>query len=153
MILVAAFMKFELLLIILTNLCNKAFDLMYRGWIRYVLASISVFLAVCMLWSRLFNRGKPLEPFRIILPPNKNAVEQLLTLQEAISKFEALIQDGNIILLKIRALLFAALPPVCVQRHAQFLEAKLETKIYCIRKYCYFTRSMSISLHILPKAL
>ncbi|KDO77030.1 hypothetical protein CISIN_1g005440mg [Citrus sinensis] len=103
-----------------------------RGWIRYVLASISVFLAVCMLWSRLFNRGKPLEPIRIILPPNKNAVEQLLTLQEAISKFEALIQDGNIILLKIRALLFAALPPVCVQRHAQFLEAKLETKIYCI---------------------
>ncbi|KDO77023.1 hypothetical protein CISIN_1g005440mg [Citrus sinensis] len=82
-----------------------------RGWIRYVLASISVFLAVCMLWSRLFNRGKPLEPIRIILPPNKNAVEQLLTLQEAISKFEALIQDGNIILLKIRALLFAALPP------------------------------------------
>ncbi|KAL9453199.1 hypothetical protein AB3S75_008907 [Citrus x aurantiifolia] len=82
-----------------------------RDWIRYILASISVFLAVCMLWSRLFNRGKPLEPFRIILPPNKNAVEQLLTLQEAISKFEALIQDGNIILLKIRALLFAALPP------------------------------------------
>lgn len=96
------------------------------------MASISVFLAVRMLWRRFFNRGKPLEPFRIILPPNKNAVEQLLTLQEAISKFEALIQDGNIILLKIRALLFAALPPVCVQRHAQFLKAKLETRIYCI---------------------
>ncbi|GLT54327.1 hypothetical protein SLA2020_275330 [Shorea laevis] len=40
----------------------------------------------------------------------RNTVEQLLTLQEAITQVEALIQAGNIILLKIRALLFGVLP-------------------------------------------
>ncbi|KAK9935792.1 hypothetical protein M0R45_022876 [Rubus argutus] len=81
-----------------------------RGWIRYVLPSIFVFFAVLMLWCRHFNKGKPLEPFRITPPHNRNAVEQLLTLQEAITQVEALLRAGNIILLKIRALLFAVLP-------------------------------------------
>ncbi|KAK4841880.1 hypothetical protein QYF36_011952 [Acer negundo] len=82
-----------------------------RGWIVYVLPSIFVFLAVLMLWRSYFNKGKPSEAFKIELPPNKSAVEQLLTLQEAITKVEALIQAGNILLLKIRALLFAVVPP------------------------------------------
>ncbi|GAV62360.1 DUF639 domain-containing protein [Cephalotus follicularis] len=81
-----------------------------RGWIGYILPSIFILFAVLMLWRRHYNKGKPLEPFKITAPPNRNAVEQLLTLQEAISQVEALIQDGNIILLKIRALLFAVLP-------------------------------------------
>ncbi|XP_021293455.1 uncharacterized protein LOC110423550 isoform X1 [Herrania umbratica] len=81
-----------------------------RGWIRYILASVFVLFAIIMLWRRHFNKGKPLEAFRITPPPNRNAVEQLLTLQEAISQLEALIQTGNVILLKIRALLFAVLP-------------------------------------------
>ncbi|KAL5761324.1 hypothetical protein ACOSQ2_020162 [Xanthoceras sorbifolium] len=81
-----------------------------RGWIIYVLPSIFVFLAVLMLWRRYFNKGKPSEAFEITLPPSKSAVEQLLTLQEAITKVEALIQAGNILLLKIRALLFAVVP-------------------------------------------
>lgn len=81
-----------------------------RGWINYILPLIFVFFAIIMLWRRHFNRGKPLEAFKIKPPPNKNAVEQLLTLQEAISQFESLIQAGNIILLKIRAILFAVLP-------------------------------------------
>ncbi|XVE49682.1 hypothetical protein DITRI_Ditri01bG0100800 [Diplodiscus trichospermus] len=81
-----------------------------RGWIRYIVASFFVFFAIIMLWRRHFNKGKPLEAFRITSPPNRNAVEQLLTLQEAISQLEALIRAGNVILLKIRALLFAVLP-------------------------------------------
>ncbi|XVE66417.1 hypothetical protein DITRI_Ditri08aG0078700 [Diplodiscus trichospermus] len=81
-----------------------------REWIRYILASVFVFFAIVMLWHKHFNKGKPLEAFRITAPPNRNAVEQLLTLQEAISQLEALIQTGNVILLKIRALLFAVLP-------------------------------------------
>ncbi|KAE8660953.1 G patch domain and ankyrin repeat-containing protein 1-like protein isoform 1 [Hibiscus syriacus] len=81
-----------------------------RGWIAYILAFVFVFFAMVMLWNRVFNRGKPLEAFRIIAPPNRNAVEQLLTLQEVISQYEALIQTGNVILLKIRAILFAVLP-------------------------------------------
>ncbi|XWS54387.1 hypothetical protein CRYUN_Cryun10bG0085700 [Craigia yunnanensis] len=81
-----------------------------RGWIRYILASIFVFFAIIMLWCRHFNEGKPLEAFRITPPPNRNAVEQLLTLQETVSQLEALIQTGNVMLLKLRALLFAVLP-------------------------------------------
>ncbi|CAK9311498.1 unnamed protein product [Citrullus colocynthis] len=81
-----------------------------RNWIRFVLPCILVFLAVFMLCRRKFGKSKPLEPFRITSPPNRNAVEQLLTLQEVITQVEALIQDGNIFLLKIRALLFAVLP-------------------------------------------
>ncbi|XP_038874817.1 uncharacterized protein LOC120067324 isoform X2 [Benincasa hispida] len=81
-----------------------------RNWIRFILPCILVFLAVLMLCRRKFGKSKPLEPFRITSPPNRNAVEQLLTLQEVITQVEALIQDGNIFLLKIRALLFAVLP-------------------------------------------
>lgn len=81
-----------------------------RGWIAYILALVFVFFAIVMLWNRYFNKGKPLEAFRIIAPPNRNAVEQLLTLQEVISQYEALIQTANVILLKIRAILFAVLP-------------------------------------------
>ncbi|KAM5566341.1 hypothetical protein ABKV19_014829 [Rosa sericea] len=80
-----------------------------RGWFSYVLPSVFVLVAVVMLWCRHFNKGKPLKPFRIT-PPHNNAVEQLLTLQEAITQVEALLRAGNIILLKIRALLFAVLP-------------------------------------------
>lgn len=72
---------------------------------------ILVSLALVMLWRRYFNRGKSLEAFRIT-PPNRSAVEQLLTLQDAVSQVEALIQAANIVLLKIRALLFAVVPQV-----------------------------------------
>ncbi|XP_062108005.1 uncharacterized protein LOC133818908 [Humulus lupulus] len=82
----------------------------FRGWIRYILPFLFLFVAVLMLWRRHFNKGKPLEPFRVTPPPNRNTVEQLLTLQDIISQVEALIQSGNIVLLKIRALMFAVLP-------------------------------------------
>ncbi|WOH15693.1 hypothetical protein DCAR_0935236 [Daucus carota subsp. sativus] len=80
------------------------------GWMKYVLPSIFIFVAIMMGCNRFANYGKPLEAFNITAPPYRNAVEQLLALQEAISELEALIQAGNIFLLKIRALLFAALP-------------------------------------------
>ncbi|CAN4105471.1 unnamed protein product [Withania somnifera] len=81
-----------------------------RGWIKYAFPALLVVLAVVMCWRSNVRKGKPLEPLKIIAPPPKNAVEQLLLLQEAISQLEALIQSGNIILLKIRALIFAVLP-------------------------------------------
>ncbi|GMH12482.1 hypothetical protein Nepgr_014323 [Nepenthes gracilis] len=80
------------------------------GWIGYILPSILVFLAVLMLWRRYINKGKPVKALKITPPPNQNAVERLITLQEAVAQVETLIQAGNIILLKIRALLFAVLP-------------------------------------------
>ncbi|KAJ1400173.1 hypothetical protein SESBI_29733 [Sesbania bispinosa] len=81
-----------------------------RGWIQYILPSIFVFIAILMLWRRHFRKGRPLEAFTVTPPPNRNPVEQLLTLQEAITQFESLIQAANIILLKMRALLLAILP-------------------------------------------
>ncbi|KAL2938972.1 Arginine--tRNA ligase [Bienertia sinuspersici] len=63
-----------------------------------------------MLWQRLANNGKLVDAFRIVVPPDRNAVEQLIALQEAISQVEAMIQAVNVVLLKMRALLFAVLP-------------------------------------------
>ena len=88
--------------------------MVFRGWIRYILPTMFVTLAVVMLWRRHANKGRPLEAFKITAPPSKNAVEQLLTLQEAITQLESLIQAANVILLKLRALLFALLPQVIV---------------------------------------
>ncbi|KAF5747387.1 hypothetical protein HS088_TW05G00108 [Tripterygium wilfordii] len=81
-----------------------------RGWIKYILPSTFICFAGLMLWRRHFKIGKPLEPFKVTAPPNQNPVQQLLKLQEGITQVEALIQAGNIVLLKIRALLFAVLP-------------------------------------------
>lgn len=71
-----------------------------------------------MLWHKHTSQKKPLAAFKIIAPPTKNPVEQLLTLQEAIREVEISIQSINIILLKVRALIFAVVPQetarVCV---------------------------------------
>lgn len=77
-----------------------------------MLPFILVSLAVLMLWRRLANKGKLVDAFKIVAPPNRNAVEQLITLQEAISQVEGLVQAVNVVLLKMRALLFAVLPEV-----------------------------------------
>ncbi|XP_077246409.1 polygalacturonase inhibitor (DUF639) [Tasmannia lanceolata] len=81
-----------------------------RDWIKYILSCSFVFLAALMMWHKHRSKGKPLEAFKVRPPPSQNPVEQLIALQQAVSQFETLIQDGNIILLKLRALLFAAFP-------------------------------------------
>ncbi|GAU12183.1 hypothetical protein TSUD_01500 [Trifolium subterraneum] len=91
-----------------------------RGWIQYLLPSVFLFIAIIMLWHRHLRKGGALEPFTVTPPENRNAVEQLLTLQEAITQFESLIQAGNIVLLKLRALLLAILPQA-TERVALFL--------------------------------
>lgn len=83
-----------------------------RGWIRYIFPCAFISLAALILWHKHKSKEQPLEPFRIIAPPSKNPVEQILTLQEAISQLETLVQAGNIILLKLRAILLAAVPQV-----------------------------------------
>lgn len=65
-----------------------------------------------MLWRKHVNKGRQMDALKITLPPTKNAVEQLLILQDAITQVESLMQAGNIVLLKVRALLVAALPQV-----------------------------------------
>lgn len=84
-----------------------------RGWLGYVFALILVFTAVFMALTRCCGQGRPVEEVRVIVPHTMNTMEQLLAVQNAISKAEVFIQDMNIILLKIRALLLAIFPQVC----------------------------------------
>ncbi|KZV55110.1 hypothetical protein F511_32366 [Dorcoceras hygrometricum] len=63
-----------------------------------------------MFWRSCTRKRRQPEAFKIASPPSKNAVEQLIILQEAITQVESLIQSANIILLKVRALLFAVVP-------------------------------------------
>lgn len=65
-----------------------------------------------MILHKHSSQKKPLAALKIIAPPTKNPVEQLLTLQEAIREVEILIQSVNIILLKVRAIIFALVPQV-----------------------------------------
>ena len=48
-----------------------------------------------------------LAQLKVLVPPPMNTMEQLLAVQNAISQVEELVQDGNIVLLKLRALLLA----------------------------------------------
>ncbi|KAJ8467899.1 hypothetical protein OPV22_030451 [Ensete ventricosum] len=85
----------------------------YRGWVRYVLSCISLYLALLMMWHKASRRKrKPLQVLLRIRPPRptKNAVEQLLVLQDGISRLATMVQAANVVLLKLRALLFAAAP-------------------------------------------
>lgn len=82
----------------------------YRDWIKYIFPSIFLYLAVLMLWNKYRSKIQRMKAFQVNPPPSKNAVEQLLTLQEAISQLEAYIQTGNVFLLKLRSLLLAAAP-------------------------------------------
>ena len=65
-----------------------------------------------MMLSRLFNQGNPVNEVKVIAPLAMNAMEQLLAVQNAISQAEEFIQDGNIVLLKLRGLLLAIFPKV-----------------------------------------
>ncbi|ERN03096.1 uncharacterized protein LOC18431230 [Amborella trichopoda] len=71
---------------------------------------IFIILACLILWHKHWNKRKQLEVFKVTPPPARNPVEQPLLLQETISQFETLVQEGNIVLLKLRVLLFALLP-------------------------------------------
>ncbi|CAN1324920.1 hypothetical protein LINPERPRIM_LOCUS33291 [Linum perenne] len=67
-------------------------------------------LGVLMLVTRFMNQGRPVDELKVVAPPSMNTMEQLLAVQNAISQVEQLIQDGNICLLKVRALLLAVFP-------------------------------------------
>uniref|UniRef100_A0A0D3G598 Uncharacterized protein n=1 Tax=Oryza barthii TaxID=65489 RepID=A0A0D3G598_9ORYZ len=57
---------------------------------------------------RLTSHVNPMMEVKVTSPPPMNTMEQLLAVQNAISKVEELVQDANIVLLKIRALLLAS---------------------------------------------
>lgn len=83
-----------------------------RGWIGHVFALLTLFIAIFMLLTRCCSQGMLANELRVIVPPEMNTVEQLSAVQNAISQVEELVQDGNIVLLKLRALLLAVFPQV-----------------------------------------
>ena len=83
----------------------------FRGWLGYTFALMLIFIAVFMVLTRFCGQG-PVDDVKVIAPPVLNTMEQLLAVQNAISQTEGYIQDGNIVLLKIRALLLCIFPQV-----------------------------------------
>ncbi|XP_057447030.1 uncharacterized protein LOC130738870 isoform X2 [Lotus japonicus] len=81
-----------------------------RGWLGYAMAAGLVLPAVFMIITRCFSQGRPVIEVKVIAPPPMNTMEQLLAVQNAVSQAEQLIQDGNIILLKLRGLLLSIFP-------------------------------------------
>lgn len=63
-----------------------------------------------MLWNKYRSKIQRMNAFQVNPPQSKNAVEQLLSLQEGRSQLEVYIRTGNVVLLKLRSLLFAAAP-------------------------------------------
>lgn len=62
--------------------------------------------------ARYVNGGRPVEELKVTVPPAMNKMEQLLAVQNAISQAEELVQEGNVVLLKIRGLLLSIFPQV-----------------------------------------
>ncbi|XP_059661653.1 uncharacterized protein LOC132307805 [Cornus florida] len=81
-----------------------------RGWLSYAFALMLIFMAVFMVLTRCFCQGRPVDGLKVIAPPPMNTMEQLLAVQNVISQAEEVIQDGNIVLLKLRALLISIFP-------------------------------------------
>ncbi|OVA04979.1 Protein of unknown function DUF639 [Macleaya cordata] len=81
-----------------------------RGWLGHAFALLLLFIAIFMLLTRWFNQGRPVDEVKVTAPPVMNTMEQLLAVQNAISQFEVLIQDGNISILKLRALFLSVSP-------------------------------------------
>ncbi|XBH62827.1 hypothetical protein VPH35_116941 [Triticum aestivum] len=87
--------------------CLLSSSIIIRGWVVYFLVMVILLSATVMLLTRLTSQGKPMTEVKVTSPPSMNTMEQLLAVQNAISKVEELVQDANIVLLKIRALLLA----------------------------------------------
>ncbi|KAJ7970372.1 Plant protein of unknown function (DUF639) [Quillaja saponaria] len=81
-----------------------------RGWLHYAVALMLMFTSAFMILTRCFNQGRPIVEVKVIAPPPMNTMEQLLAVQNAISQTEQLIQDSNIVLLKLRGLLLSIFP-------------------------------------------
>lgn len=85
-----------------------------REWLGYAVVMLLLFLAIFMLLTRISNQGKPIDQLKVKVPPSMTRMEQILAVQNAVSQLEELVQDGNIILLKLRALLLAVASQVLI---------------------------------------
>ncbi|KAJ6340200.1 hypothetical protein OIU77_008039 [Salix suchowensis] len=92
--------------------CNKYFmDVHFRGWVSYAFGLMIIFLAIFMVLTRFCNQGRPADK----------------------------LKDGNIVLLKFRALLLSIFP----QASEKFVFALL-----CVALIVAFVPSKYITLLI-----
>ncbi|KAI8542897.1 hypothetical protein RHMOL_Rhmol08G0175400 [Rhododendron molle] len=89
--------------------CMVSSYIIFRGWLGYAFVFMLICMALFMVLTRSFGQGS-VEELNVVVPPSMNTMEQLLAVQNAISQTEELIQDGNIVLLKFRALLLSIFP-------------------------------------------
>ncbi|KAG7942114.1 hypothetical protein I3843_16G083000 [Carya illinoinensis] len=99
--------------------------IIFRGWLGYTFALVLIFIAIFMVLNRFCGQGKPVDGVKVIVPPATNTMEQLLAVQNAISQIEGIVQDGNILLLKMRALLMCIFPQASQKFAAMLLIAAL----------------------------
>jgi hypothetical protein len=78
----------------------------------FVNATLILYLRYAYQWEKRNSRKR--NELVVMAPPNKNAVEQLVMLQQALQNVEIAIQNANISLLKARALVLSELPQVCL---------------------------------------
>ncbi|CAH2053395.1 unnamed protein product [Thlaspi arvense] len=90
--------------------CLLSSLIIWKGWLVYVFALASLFSAIFMVLTRFISREKLMVELKVSAPPPMSTMEQLLAVQNGISQLEQNIQDGNIVLLKFRALLFSIFP-------------------------------------------
>ncbi|GMN56737.1 hypothetical protein TIFTF001_025851 [Ficus carica] len=90
--------------------CSGFTYIIYRQWLGYSLALFLLSVAIFMVLTRLFIHGNPVVEVTVFVPPPMNRMEQLLAVQNAISHAEGVLQDGAIVLLKIRALILSMFP-------------------------------------------
>lgn len=74
-----------------------------------------------MVLNRFCSQWKAVDEVKVLAPPAMNTMEQLLAVQNAISQAEGFIQGGNIVLLKLRALLLSIFPQVSCSCTFNFL--------------------------------
>ncbi|KAI5083423.1 hypothetical protein GOP47_0003166 [Adiantum capillus-veneris] len=80
-----------------------------KNYLGYVIPVCLLCFAGSLLWFRL-GQGSNEGDLNVLAPPTLNAVEQLMTLQQALTDLENNLQLGNISLLKVRAILFSRPP-------------------------------------------
>ncbi|CAL0322229.1 unnamed protein product [Lupinus luteus] len=93
-----------------TGFCLLFSYIIYRGWVGYAVALVLMFFSAFMMITRYFSRDNPVAEVKVVAPPPMNTMEQLLAVQNVVSQAEQVIQDGNIILLKLRGLFLSIFP-------------------------------------------
>ncbi|KAK4799439.1 hypothetical protein SAY86_024804 [Trapa natans] len=90
--------------------CLAGAFMICREYLSYALALMFISIALFMILTKYMNHGRTAQEVKVMAPPPMNTVEQLLAVQTAIAQAERFIQDGNIVLLKLHALLMSIYP-------------------------------------------